>query len=213
MREVYAKEEEKTSRITPERVFVVVGNKAKTEPFNLNDLAGSAGRMDILCRCIAQTLFISHGVRKNSAVIIVLRGEPSPPKSVMVVGSEVKYMSPDERNIGGIIRKALSVKVGKEWVKSTPGVYVAKKDLKDVLEELKDYEKVYLKEGGEDIRKVKFGRKVAFFLGDHIGLSEEDEKLIMSLADRVVSVSPLSLQADQCIVIVHNELDRVLLEE
>ncbi|HID42466.1 MAG TPA: tRNA (pseudouridine(54)-N(1))-methyltransferase TrmY, partial [Archaeoglobaceae archaeon] len=35
------------------RGFLVVGNRAATGNFNLNDLPGSAGRMDILCRCVA----------------------------------------------------------------------------------------------------------------------------------------------------------------
>ncbi len=193
----------------PPKIFVVVGNKAKTEPFNLNDLPGSAGRMDILCRCVAQTLFISHGIRRDSGIILILKGEPNPPKSILVLGSKVKYMSPDERNIGGLIRKALELKLRNlDWVESTPGIYVSKKGLKEIIEELKNYEKVYLKENGEDIRKVKFGERVAFFMGDHLGLSKEDEELICSKANKIVSVGPISLQADQCIVIVQNELDR-----
>ncbi len=192
------------------RAFLIVGNKAVTKPFNLNDLAGSAGRMDIICRCIAQSLFVSHGIRRDVEVYVLLLGSPDPPKALKIVGSEVRYMAPDERNVGGIIRKALSLDVDKDWRISSPGVYVARKNLEELLEELsRVYEIVYLREDGVDIRDVACDLKNPLFvLGDHIGLKEEDERLVLKYAKMVVSVSKLSLQADQCIVIVHYELDR-----
>ena len=192
------------------RGFLVVGNKAVTKPFSLKDLAGSAGRMDILCRCVAQALFISHGIRRDTEIYLLLLGEPDPPKALMIRGSEVRYMAPDERNIGGLIRKALGLEVGREWRRSTPGIYVARKDLKDLLEELsRKYEVIYLREDGVDIREVACVlRNPLFVLGDHLGLREEHERIVLNYASKVISLSPLSLQADQCIVIAHYELDR-----
>ncbi len=193
-----------------DRIFIIVCSKATTAPFNLNDMPGSAGRMDLVCRFIAQSIFVSHGVRKNSAAIAILKGEPDPPKAILVRGSEVRYMAPDERNVGGLIRKALSLKVDEKWLRSTPGIYVARKGLENVLSELKSagYGIYYLREDGEDIRTLNFTGKLAFVLGDHIGLSEEDERILEKFSSGTVSLSPLSLQADQCVVIVHYELDR-----
>lgn len=193
------------------RAFLIVGNKAATKPFNLNDLAGSAGRMDILCRCVAQALFISHGIRKDVEVYLLLLGEPDPPKVIRIVGSEVKYMAPDERNIAGLLRKALTVDAGNEWMKSSPGIYIARKSLSELLDELSSkYQVIYLREDGEDIRNAaKDLDNPLFVLGDHLGLNEELESIVLNHTSKIVSVSPLSLQADQCIVIAHYELDRV----
>jgi len=192
------------------RFFVVIGNRAVTAPFRLNDMPGSAGRMDIMCRCVAQALFISHGIRRDTSVCLVLKGEPDPPKSILIRGDSVRYLAPDERNVGGIIRKALSLSLTNEWIKSTPGVYVARKDIGDILKEIKkDFRILYLREDGIDIRKSRFGEKTAFVLGDHIGLTEKDEKVVLRFADSIVKLSPISLQADQCIVITHYELDRL----
>ncbi len=191
------------------RAFLVVGNKAVTRPFNLNDLAGSAGRMDILCRCVAQALLVSHGIRRDVEIYVLLLGEPDPPKAVKIVGKDVKYLAPDERNIGGILRKALKLNIDDEWKRSSPGVYIARKGLRELLDELsKDYKVVYLREDGINIRKVACDLKDPLFvLGDHLGLKEEDERTVMEFAEVVISVSNISLQADQCIVIVHYELD------
>ena len=193
------------------RGFLVVGNKAVTKPFSLKDLAGSAGRMDILCRCVAQALFISHGIRRDSEIYLLLLGKPDPPKALKILGSEVRYMAPDERNVGGLIRKALQIKVDSNWKLSTPGIYIARKTLKELLDEVSEkYDTiVYLREDGVDIRDVACDLKNPLFvLGDHIGLRDEDERLALKYADTIVSLSPLSLQADQCIVITHYELDR-----
>lgn len=193
------------------RGFLIVGNKAVTKPFSLNDLAGSAGRMDILCRFVAQALFISHGIRKNVEVYLLLLGEPEPPKAIKIVGKEVKTMAPDERNIAGLIRKALKIECNKNWKRSTSGIYISKKNLKELLDELTNrYKIVYLKETGKDIRNFvkQIDKDCLFILGDHLGLSEEQERIVKDYASEVISVSPISLQADQCVVIVHYELDR-----
>ncbi|MCD6492287.1 MAG: tRNA (pseudouridine(54)-N(1))-methyltransferase TrmY [Archaeoglobaceae archaeon] len=193
------------------RGFLIVGNKAVTKPFSLNDLAGSAGRMDILCRFVAQALFISHGIRKNVEVYLLLLGEPKPPKAIKIVGKEVKTMAPDERNIAGLIRKALKIECNKNWKRSTSGIYISKKNLKKLLDELTNrYKIVYLKETGKDIRNFvkQIDKDCLFILGDHLGLSEEQERIVKDYASEVISVSPISLQADQCVVIVHYELDR-----
>ena len=193
------------------RAFLIVGNKAVTKPFNLNDLAGSAGRMDVLCRFVAQALFISHGIRKDVEVYLSLLGEPEPPKTIKIVGSEVKTMAPDERNIAGLIRKALKVECTKTWNESTTGIYISKKDLIELLEETsRQYKIVYLREDGEDIRDFveKVDKDCLFVLGDHLGLNYEQEKIVLNYTEKIVSVSPISLQADQCVIIVHYELDR-----
>ncbi|MEM3391660.1 MAG: tRNA (pseudouridine(54)-N(1))-methyltransferase TrmY, partial [Archaeoglobaceae archaeon] len=70
------------------RSFLIIGNEAVTEPFNLNDIPG-AGRMDILCRCVSQALFLSHSIRKDVEVFSLLLGKPDPPKVVRIVSNEL----------------------------------------------------------------------------------------------------------------------------
>ena len=45
-------------------------------------------------------------------------------------------------------------------------------------------------------------------LGDHLGLTEDEEKVIEGREHEMVSVGPLSLHAEHCVVILHNEMDR-----
>lgn len=189
------------------RAFLIIGNKAFTKPFNLNDIPG-AGRMDIMCRCVAQALFVSHGMRRNVEIYLLLLGEPDPPKCVLVKGEEVKRMAPDERNIAGHINKALRLKVYDEWKKVQSGVYIARKNLNDLLGEVsKKYEIYYMREDGESIENISFERPL-FVIGDHLGVINEMEEEILKFTKGIVKVSEISLMAEQCIVVAHYELDK-----
>ncbi len=189
------------------RVFLLIANKAVTEPFNLNDMPGSAGRMDIVCRFISQSLFVSHGIRKDSDAYVLLKGMPDPPKAIKIVGNEVKYLAPDERNIGGMLNKALKEKVDEKWKKVSHGIYISRKNLEELISELQNLgDLFYLKEDGIDVFEKDFANPV-FILGDHLGVSEEDEKIILKHAEKI-SLGSVSYQADQCVTILNYILDR-----
>ncbi|MCS7130099.1 MAG: tRNA (pseudouridine(54)-N(1))-methyltransferase TrmY [Archaeoglobaceae archaeon] len=191
------------------RGFLIIGNEAFTEPFNLSDLPG-AGRIDVLCRCISQALFLSHSIRKGVEVYLLLLGEPDPPKVMRIKSDELRRMSPDERNVAGHIRKAVGFKISKDWVETNSGIFVARKNLNELLIELsKNYEIYYMREDGKDIRDVVTTMKnPLFILGDHLGVKKREEDLILGFIKSTISVSKFSLMAEQCIAIANYELDR-----
>lgn len=199
------------------REFLIIGHKALTSGnFSLNDMPGAAGRMDILCRCTSAALFLSHDMRRDVQVHLLLLGEPDPQKIVRFDGENLRYLSPDERSSGSLIKKALEKEVGDIEVKSTPGVWVRHGGLGNLLDEFveKGRKIVYLREDGEDIRNVVGSLDDAvFIMGDHNGVTEEEEKLIMDTGATVVNVGPLSLHSEHCVTLINNELDRAITVE
>ncbi|HMK16347.1 MAG TPA: tRNA (pseudouridine(54)-N(1))-methyltransferase TrmY, partial [Methanomicrobiales archaeon] len=116
------------------RTFAVVGHLAPTgNGFSLDDLPGSAGRMDVLCRCVNAALALSHGIRRDAEARLLLLGPPSPPKEVLIRGDTVRSLSPDERSTAALIRKALALPVGEAFRESTPGILVRRGDLGGLL--------------------------------------------------------------------------------
>lgn len=190
------------------RQFVVIGHDAPTDPdFSLDDLAGGAGRLDVLCRAVGAAVFLSHDVREDVRVYLVLGDSVT----IRIEGSELRYMSPDERNVAGLLRAALeetSAAIGHQEVESTPGICVSTRGLEPVLDRVaRDATIVQLHEDGDSLSDVEPPENPAFVLSDHRDFTGEEAALLESVADRRVRVGPEVLHADHAIAVVHNWLD------
>jgi tRNA (pseudouridine54-N1)-methyltransferase len=198
------------------RIFIVVGHRATTSPdFSLDDIPGTSGRLDILCRCINAAFVLSHGIRKDVSVFLVLCGGGTP-KTICLKGIELRHLNPDERTTAALLKRALAIPTTHDWSRSTPGIYARTGGLAELLQDFKHMRLLYLREDGNDIRgicKANLCGDSFFILGDHLGMNPEEEILIEKAGHGVVSVGPTSLHADHCIVLINNELDRLEREE
>ena len=191
--------------------FIVVGHRAHaTGDFKLDDITGGAGRLDILVRCVNSAFFLSHSIRTDVELFLILKGGPEAPKTVRFVGKELKYLNPDERSTSSLIRNALLKKLsGNEEVRSSPGVYVSRRSFFDVVDDLRTISSlIYLKEDGTDTAEFVFPEDPTFILGDDKDLTPEEEEAVMACGPSKISLGPLSLHADHCLIVVHNAMDR-----
>jgi tRNA (pseudouridine54-N1)-methyltransferase len=192
------------------RNFVIVGHKATTNPnFSLEDIPGTSGRLDILCRSVTAAFVISHGIRKDVCVYLVLLGGEIP-KTIQLRGETLRHLNPDERTTAALLKKALAMQATQEWAMSTSGIFVRTGGLAQVLGDLKAARLIYLREDGLDIRSLGAGAlagDAAFILGDHTGMTPEEETMISGAGAEVISLGPTSLHADHCIVLINWFLD------
>ena len=87
----------------------MVGHRAMSKgKLPLNDLAGGAGRMDVLIRAMMAALMTSHGLRKDTEIILHLGGGPGPPRRIRFDGSELVGVHAEERSIAGQIGKVIA---------------------------------------------------------------------------------------------------------
>ena len=184
--------------------FAIVGHLARTDgSFPLNDLPGSGGRMDVLCRCVNASLFLSHDLRRETECFLVLCGPPSPaPKTVLFSGSSVRSLSPDERSAGALIKKALAFPCGSEFREAAPGVSVRNGGLGRLVA---DRACAVLDENGTDIRKAAEVPDMVI-LSDHLNFTEAEEEALRDCPR--FSVGPACLHADHAITVLLNESDR-----
>jgi len=192
------------------RSFVIVGHKAVTTgDFKLDDISGGAGRLDILVRCVNSAFFLSHDIRRDTELFLVLLGGDDPPKTVRFSGSELRYLNPDERSTSSLIRNALLKKIDSGETRSSPGIYVSRMSFADVITMLSEKGKIiYLKEDGDDIRSAEIPEETVFVISDNRDLTEEEEEMLLSRNPMKLSIGPHSLHGDHCIIVVHNEMDR-----
>ncbi len=196
------------------RRFVVVCSLASASgDFLLDDLPGTSGRLDVGLRCLRAALLVSHGVRRDAVVYLLLRGGPRAPRIMRVGGRDVRFLRPDERSLAVLAKKVLASTADEGasgFVEVRPGIGLARGGFERVLADLGAATLYVLEEGSPDIRDAPGlgDADVAFFLGDHVGLDEGTRAQLAAVGALPLGVGPMAVHAEDAITIVSNELDR-----
>jgi tRNA (pseudouridine54-N1)-methyltransferase len=190
------------------RQFVITGHDVPTTPdFSLDDLAGGAGRLDVLCRCVNSAFFLSHAIREDVAVHLVLADE----FTVTFEGSDLRRLNPDERSTAALIRTALEHRedaIGHMPAESTPGVSIRRMGFEPTLARVAEGATVVeLHEDGDPIVDVEPPENPVFVLSDHHDFTDREADLLAETAARRVRLGPELLHADHAITVAHNYLD------
>ena len=190
------------------RQFIILGHEAPTTPaFSLSDLAGGAGRLDVLCRCVNAGLFVSHGIRESTRVHLVLNDE----YTVRFDGSTAKRLYPNERAVASRIKGALESTadaIGHQPADVSPGVKVYRMGFESTLESVaRDRNLIEIHEEGETLVEAEPPEDPVFVLSDHQEFTDSEAEILADKADRRLSVGPQILHADQTMTVGHNWLD------
>ena len=190
------------------RQFVVLGHDAPTTPeFSLDDIAGGAGRLDVLCRCVTSAFFLSHDIREAVRVHLVLADE----FTVTFDGRELRRLNPDERSTAALVRNALEERaeaIGHQPVETSPGVSLTRRGFEPTLDAAaRDGTVVQLHEDGDPVVAADPPSDPVFVLSDHSDFTDREAELLADAADRRVRLGPEALHADHAITVAHNYLD------
>lgn len=192
-----------------QKKFAIIGHKAPSNgELFLNDLPGLSGRMDVLARAINATLFLSHGIRHDSQIIVHLTGGDGPSRRVMFDGSELGGVRPDERSISGHIKSIIKTKLPPIgiWKNVSSGIYQSGGGIEITLKEWEEENvSIYVldREGSNLQRKEH--EKIGFLLSDDIPFTV-DEYNVISKYEKI-SLGEKWLQGQSCITIIHHLID------
>jgi tRNA (pseudouridine54-N1)-methyltransferase len=196
----------------PVRRFVVVGQTASAAGnFSTEDLPSSGGRIDVLLRCVRAALLVSHGVRRDVVLYLVLGGGPRAPRVLRIMGRDVRFLRPDERSLALLVKKSLNCETqgGSSFIEVKPGIAVAEGNLECVLADAPNATLYWLTEAGADVRDEPLDAADSLFiLGDHLGFDSPTRARLGALSCRAVGVGPVSLHTDDVVTLIHGELDR-----
>jgi tRNA (pseudouridine54-N1)-methyltransferase len=179
----------------------------------LVDLPGTSGRLDVLLRCLRASLLVSHGLRGDTIVYLVLLGGERAPRTLRVDGAVAAYVRPDERSLATLVQKALATPSGTPgFTLLRRGIAIADGGLDVVLADLGPSAPYVLEEGAPDVRDASLtprpGAADVFFVGDHLGFDEATRARIAAIGAEPLSVGPVSVHADDAVALLVNELDR-----
>ena len=190
------------------RQFVVSGHDVPTTPaFSLDDLPGGAGRLDLLARCVTSALVLSHGIREDVRVHLVLADE----YTVTFEGGSLRNFNPDERSTAARVRNALEEReeaIGHVPFETSPGVSISRRDFEATLETVaRAGTVVQLHEDGVPAVVAEPPTDPAFVLSDHHDFTGDEAALLEDVDDRRLSLGPEAIHADHAITVAHNYLD------
>ena len=191
-----------------DRRFAIIANRAPSSGnLNLNDLPGSGGRMDVIARAINSALFLSHGIRNDTQIIVHLMGTGAP-RRVFLDGSDLRGVRPDERSISGHFKSLIRTPVPPigRFEDVSSGIRQSGGDITQTLSEWQDEGvKCYvLDREGDDISDTNIEGKCGFILSDDM-LLELDKRDIGGAV--LISLGKTWLQGHSCITIVHYHID------
>ena len=199
------------------REFIYYSNKGRTSG-NFTDLM-KAGRMDIVCHIVINSFFLSKRMREDVKLHLMFNGPPDPPKHIEITattrtgipktGKEVGSIDISKKDIGGLIKRILyKYKKGKK-TEVYKGIFIEKKAIIPLIDELKDRSIYLLDKKGEDISKVKIEKDPVFIIGDHEGIPKKIKKYIIKNKNvKPINIGPKVYFASHVVVILNNELDR-----
>ena len=120
------------------RRFAIIGNRAMSQgKLPLNDMAGGAGRMDVLVRALMAGLLTSHGIRHDTEIILHLMGGPGPSRRIKFVGTLLKGVHAEERAVAGQIAKVIKepTPARGHWKERSSGIFDSGGDIQHTLSE------------------------------------------------------------------------------
>jgi len=194
-----------------QRRFAIIGHRAPTKgKLNLNDLAGSCGRMDVLVRAVNTALFISHGMREDTHITLHLMGSDGPPRRIWFASENLRGLHVDERAIAGRISKILQEPIPPigHWIEAEGGIRHSGGDIRETLAEwIHENVSIHcLDAEGESITELdSSAQSIGFFLSDDLAFNDEEISILKDV--RKISLGPTWIQGHACIAICHHILD------
>ena len=183
------------------RQFIVLGHEVPTTAdFSLEDLSG-AGRLDVLCRCVGAAVFLSHGIRENVRVHLVLDDA----YTLRFDSDTLRRLYPDERTIA-LDQRAEAI--GHQPAEVSPGMALYRFGFEATLDAVVDDGTVMqLHAEGTPLPEASPPSDPVFVLSDHEDFTAREAELLAERAEQRLRVGPETLHADQTITVAHNWLD------
>lgn len=195
------------------RTFVIRARKGTVNAEKVCSQVGAAEHFEIVAHTLANAFYYSNGMRLDVEVYVVLDSTPDFPRTLKFSSNEgLSFPGFHEKAILGVISSALAhgmhvTKGGTLPIK--PGIDIHGFGFDTLMKGLQEQRPLYLLDKkGSDVRSIDFDEHPVFILSDHLPMPKNSIKGLERRGLTKMSLGPRMLFASQCVVLVHNELDR-----
>ncbi len=195
------------------RTFVIRARKGTVDPEKIMSQVGSSEHVEIIAHTLVNAFYISNGMRMDVNVYVILDSAPDFPRTLKFSSHKgLSFPGFHERAILDVIASILAR--GKHITKDAqltiePGIDLFGFGFDVLMKKLQEHHPLYLLDKkGDDIRSVSLKPEGVFVLSDHLSLPKNSIKTLEKRGLTKISLGRKMLFASQCVVLIHNELDR-----
>lgn len=196
------------------RTFIIRARSGTTKWERVRSSVGVRGHFEVIAHTVMNAFFISNGFRQDVEVYIVLESSEDFPRTIKLSSNEGLSLSGfHEQAILEIVELALkeSANLQKDGTQTiAPGLHVYGFGFEKCVGSLLAARPVYLLDRkGQDLRSMQFPSDPVFVLSDHLAMPKNSVKGLMRKGMQAISLGRKMLFASQCVVLIHDELDRL----
>ncbi|MFW9853837.1 MAG: hypothetical protein ACFFFG_02165 [Candidatus Thorarchaeota archaeon] len=178
------------------RHFIILSNTVDCrKPLSLNNLTGF-GRLDVLCRCITATFFLSNAFRRETQLSIFFRLNEL---LLNINGKKAEGINPDERSIAGVLKRVFKGRISR-------GITLVPATLQEILTfHLPTVLDVH---GNKNFTELT--QQDVFLIGDQIGFTDTDRQMFSDVSKvESLTIGSHVYLSSQTITILHYLLDQI----
>ena len=196
------------------RTFVIRARKGTVIAEKILSQVGTREHIEIIAHTLANAFYVSNDMRKDVEVYVVLESTPDFPRTLKFSANEkLSFPGFDERAILGVVVESLErgLKLAKdESLTVKPGITISGFGFEVLMKQLQAERPIYLLDKkGSDIRLAPLLPNGVFVLSDHLSLPKNSIKGLAKRGLTKLSLGRKMLFASHCVVLIHNELDRL----
>jgi tRNA (pseudouridine54-N1)-methyltransferase len=151
-------------------------------------------------------MLLSHSMRKDTLAHVVINENPKRARHIRFEWDKVRYLNPDERNGASLIRNALMRCPEGGELESSPGVFVARRGLADVLEKATK-PIILMAEGAPAPDWKALASGATFVFGDTEDLTADEIAVVEKAGGTRAGLGERALHTDHCVAVLNHRLD------
>lgn len=198
------------------RTFIIRARKGTTRWERVRSQVGAKEHLEVVAHSVINAFFISSDFRTDVEVYIVLDSSESFPYTLKLSSQDgLSLAGFHEEAVIGLIEQSLKDSRGlqKDETRTVaPGVQVSGFGFEKLISGLIKTRPLYLLDRkADDIREIELEPDPIFILSDHLVMPKKTITGLKRNGLNAVSLGKKMLFASQCIVLIHDEMDRKLI--